>query len=129
MPKVYSVDLRERVLQSLDDGMSKMTAHRTFRVSRSSIDRWLALREQTGSVLPRASRAGRPSLLRGAAFEAFVHRYEHATLDEMAQAWQEETGVLLSDMAFSRALRALGWTRKKRVGALASATKRRAKRL
>ena len=130
MPKIYSIDLRERVLQSLDEGMSKMAAHRTFRVSRSTIEHWLALRAQTGSVRPRASRAGRPSWLRGEIFRAFVCRHadikiQNATLDEMVQAWQHETGVSLSDMAFSRALRALGWTRKKRVGVSASATKRR----
>ena len=123
MSKGYSVDLRERVLQALDDGMSKMTAHRTFHVSRSSIDDWLTLREQTGLVVPRASRAGRTSSLRGAAFEAFVRRRAHATLEEMVPAWREQTGVSLSDMSFSRALRALGWRGKKRVGAAKSATK------
>jgi transposase len=46
----YSEDLRLRVLQAIDDGMSKMTAHKTFRVSRSTIDDWFKLREQTGSV-------------------------------------------------------------------------------
>ena len=127
MAKGYSVDLRECVLQSLDEGMSKMTAHRTFHISRSSIDHWLALRAQTGGVSPRVSRAGRPSSLRGAAFEEFARRHSHATLDEMVQAWQHETSVSLTDMSFSRALRALGWTRKKRVGATKSATKRHAR--
>ena len=123
MAKGYSVDLRERVLQALDEGMSKMTAHRTFHISRSTIDHWLALRAQTGGVSPRASRAGRTSSLRGLAFEEFVCRHAHATLDEMVQAWRHETGVSLTDMSFSRALRALGWTRKKRVGATRSARK------
>ena len=127
MSSPYSQDLRLRVLASLDGGMSKMTAHRTFHISRSSIDQWLVLRAQTGGVSPRASRAGRPSSLRGVAFEEFARRHSHATLDEMVQAWQQETGVSLTDMSFSRALRALGWTRKKRVGAIKSATKRHAR--
>ena len=127
MGKSYSVDLRERVLQAVDEGMSKMTAHRTFHISRSSIDQWLTLRAQTGSVSPRTSGAGRPSSLRGLAFEEFARRHRHATLDEMVQAWQQERGVSLTDMSFSRALRALGWSRKKRVGVTKSATKRRAR--
>ena len=53
MPKVYSIDLRERELRSLDEGLSKSAAHRVFHVSRSTIDDWLDLREQTGSVSPR----------------------------------------------------------------------------
>lgn len=124
----YSVDLRERVLQALAGGMSKMMAHRTFRVSRSTIDHWLALREETGSVAPRAPRHLRARQLEGAAFEEFAKRHSHATLPEMAQTWQQETGVLLSTMSFSKALRRLGWTRKKRAGFTRSATKRRAQR-
>ncbi len=55
MGSPYSQDLRLRVLASVDAGMSKMTAHRTFRVSRSTIDHWIVLRgivlrAQTGSV-------------------------------------------------------------------------------
>ena len=83
MGKSYSIDLRECVLQSLDEGMSKMTAHRTFHISRSSIDHcWLGLREQSGSVSPRASRAGRTSSLRGARTLQRPRR-AHATLEEM----------------------------------------------
>jgi len=127
MPKGYSIDLRERVLQALDEGLSKSTAHRLFHISRSTIDHWLALREQTGSLAPRAVRSTRTRQLQGAVFEEFVHGQAHATLDEMAQAWQQQTGVSLTAMSFSRALYRLGWSRKKRVGDTRSATKRRAR--
>lgn len=59
MPKIYSIDLRERVLQSLDEGLSKMAAHRTFRVSRSTIEHWLALRAQREVARSARSRADR----------------------------------------------------------------------
>ena len=127
MAKGYSVDLRVRVVQAIDEGMSKMTAHRTFHISHSTIDHWFALREQSGSLAPRPMRVTRTRQLQGAVFEEFVRAHAHATLDEMAQAWQQQTGVSLTDMSFSRALRALGWTRKKRVGATKSATKRHAR--
>lgn len=113
MSRGYSTDLRACVLAAIEGGLSKMAAHRTFGLSRSTIDHWITLREQTGSVAPRAVRRRRVRQLQGAAFEAFVERQAHATLDEMAQAWQQETGVRLSTMWFSRALRALKWTRKK----------------
>ena len=127
MSKGYSIDLRERVLQAVEEGMSKMTAHRTFHISRSTIDHWFALREQTGSVSPRAMRCGGTSSLQGEAFEEFVQRQAHATLGEMSRAWQQQTGVSLTAMSFSRALNGLGWSRKKRVGVTRSATKRRAR--
>ncbi len=124
MPKVYSIDLREAVLRSLDEGQSKSAAHRLFHVSRSTIDRWLSLREQSGSVSPRAMRCGGVSSLQGAVFEEFVHAHAHATLGEMSHAWQQQMGVSLTAMSFSRALSRLGWTRKKRVGVTRSVTKR-----
>ncbi len=124
----YSIDLRERVLESLSRGMSKMVVHRTFGVSRPTIDRWLVLLQESGSLAPCVRRHSRGRRLEGGAFEKFVHRHGDSTLDEMSQAWHQETGELLSAMSFSRALRSLGWTRKKRVGATKSVTKWRAPR-
>ncbi len=130
MPKSYSTDLRECVLRFIDEGQSKSATHRTFGISRTTMDHWLALREQTGGVVPRAVPRTRPRELHGAVFEEFVRGHANATLDEMAVAWHEQGGTLLSAMSFSRALsralRRLGWTRKKRVGATGSVMKRHA---
>ena len=52
MGKSYSTDLRERVLRSIEEGMSKAQAHRTFHLSRSTINHWFALRERTGDLTP-----------------------------------------------------------------------------
>lgn len=46
----YSQDLRFRVLSALDGGMSKMKAHQLFKVSRSTIDDWVKLRQRTGAL-------------------------------------------------------------------------------
>jgi len=123
MGKSYSTDLRERVLQAIAEGMSKWQAHRTFHISRSTIDHWLALRERTGRLDPPPPRRSYTRQLAGAEFEEFARRHAHATLGEMARAWQQEKGISLSLMSFSRALGAIGWTRKKRVGVTKSAMK------
>jgi len=123
MGKSYSTDLRERVLQSIEEGMSKAQAHRTFHISRSTINHWFALRERTGRLVPPPHRSTRVRQLQGEDFEGFAHRHKHATLGEMAKAWQQEKGVLLSVMSFSRALSKIGWTRKKSVGVTKSATR------
>ncbi len=104
MSKGYSVDLRERALQALDEGLSKSAAHRLFHISRSTIDHWPALREQTGSLAPRAVRSTRTRQLQGTAFEEFVPRHAHAThahatWDERSRAWQRQTGVSLTAMS------------------------------
>lgn len=124
MGKAYSQDLRLRVLEALDGGLTKMQAHRMFRVSRSTIDDWLRLRAEQGHVRDKAPRAAKSggALSDRAVFGAFAARHSGATLQQMAQAWQRETGQELSLITFSRALRRLGWTRKKRAFSTKSAT-------
>ncbi len=114
----YSEDLRLRVVAAIDGGMSKMTAHQTFRVSRSTIDHWLKLRTATGSLQANTSyrRGKAPTINDLAAFEEFAHRHSGCTLAQMALAWEQESGQKLTLMPFSIALRRIGWTRKKRVG-------------
>jgi len=124
----YSEDLRERVLRVVDNGASKMAAHKTFGISRSTIDRWLALRATTGSLQANTSyRRGRaPAINDLAVFEAFAQRHSGCTLAQMAIAWEQETGQKLTLMPFSIALRRIGWTRKKRVGATKSGVQQNA---
>ena len=125
----YSEDLRLRVLAAIDAGMSKMTAHKTFRVSRSTIDDWFKLREQTGSVKANTTyrRGKAPTIHDLPAFEEFARRHSGCTLGQLAHAWEEESGVKLSLKPISQTLRRIGWTRKKRVGATASAARQRGK--
>ena len=123
MGKAYSQDLRLRVLSAVDGGQSKLSIHRTLGVSRSTIDDWLALREQTGAVLPKVRVASsRSAITDWPAFEAFAARHSGFTLGQMSAAWQSETGRKLSLVTFSRALHRIGWTRKKRVFSTPSAT-------
>ena len=130
----YSEDLRVRVLSYVDSGMSKMSAHKTFGVSRSTIDRWFKLRAATGSLKANTSyRRGKAPVINDlGAFEAFAQRHSGCTLAQMAEAWAQETGQKLTLMPFSIALRRIGtkgkgWTRKKRVGATVSAVKKAGK--
>ena len=110
----YSEDLRRCVLNAIEGGMSKMQAHRTFGVSRTTIDDWFHLREQSGGVKPSRSRRGKaPTIKDLVAFAEFAGRHGHCTLAQMALAWQKETGVALTLLPFSMALRRIGWTRKK----------------
>ena len=132
MGKSYSVDMRLRVLGAVDGGMSKMAAHQLFGVSRSTIDDWFKLRAATGAVAgkPRHERHP-PRALAGSPFSEFATTQQGATLGQMALAWERQHGQKFSAMSFSRALASLGakgWTRKKRVGATASATRPSARR-
>ena len=129
MGKTYSVDLRLRVLAAIDAGLSKMQAHQTFQISRSTIDDWLKLRAQTGSIKAPERRSGGRGLSAQESFAAFVQRHGHSTLEQMRQAWQQETQQSLSTMSFSRALRQRGYTRKKRAISTENGTPKSAKPL
>lgn len=130
MGKVYSEDLRLCVLAAIDGGLSKMTAHKTFGISRSTIDDWFTLRERTGSLKANTSyrRGKAPTINDLAAFEEFAGRHSGCTLEQMALGWATETGHKLTLMPFSMALRRIGWTRKKRVGATANDARQNARR-
>ena len=119
----YSEDLRLRVLAAIDAGMSKMKAHLTFRVSRSSIDDWLQLRQQRGRVQANTTyrRGKAPTIHDLSVFEEFAQRHSGCTLAQMALAWEQECGQKLTLMPFCRALQRIGHTRKKRVGVIRSA--------
>ena len=123
MGKSYSQDLRLRVLGALDEGMSQMEAHRVFGIRRSTIDEWLERRQETGAVAVKKPNGAPPAIADLSVFENFasghsgctLSGHSGCTLDQMSQAWQKETGCKFSRNTFSRALRKMGWTRKKRV--------------
>lgn len=50
MPKAYSGDLRERVVEAVSAGASRREAARRFSVSVSSAIRWTERQRETGSV-------------------------------------------------------------------------------
>ncbi len=127
MGRYYSEDFRRCVLARIDAGMSKMQAHRTFGVSRSTVDDWLRLRAQHGHVRATSKeRTRRGALSDLEVFGAFAARHQGATLGQMANAWQQEQGQQLSRNTFSLALKALGWTRKKRAFSTKSGVKKNA---
>jgi len=103
--------------------MSKMVAHQTFRVSRSTRDDWLQQREAVGhvDVRPHSRRGPLAKIVDPGAFEAFALRHQEKTLEGMAHQWQSETGQSVSGQTLSSMMQKIGWTRKKRVSSSPSA--------
>lgn len=113
--KAYSLDLRERVVAAMDGGMSQVEAVRTFRVSRATITRWRAQRRATGTLIPRVP-PGQPVTITGAHLPALRTQLDanpDATLAEHAARWNVVHGTSLRQWTLGRAIRRLGWTRKK----------------
>ena len=129
MPGVrpYSTDRRERVLAAVDRGARRAEVCAAFAVSEPTITRWLRRRRETGGVEPTPD-PGRPAPKADALRSWLPARLEarpDATLEELAAAFADEhDGVAASTATISRAIAAVGWTRKKRASPPPSATRR-----
>lgn len=114
--KAYSEDLRQRIVEALDRGMSRLEVVRTFHVSLATIKRYLKQRRDTGQLTPK-SRPGRPAT-KGVALAAQVEHLlvadPDATLPDLCQRWAAISGVQVSTATMSRAIQRHAWTRKKR---------------
>jgi transposase len=124
--KASSVDVREKVLRAVDQGHPRTEMIKLFGVSRATIKRYLKQRRETGNVSVRPI-PGRPSkkyppLLAG--LVAQLQAYPDATLEMHCQMWEQEHGLRVSTTTMGRAIRRVGWTRKKRRWVELPATKR-----
>jgi transposase len=125
----YSPDLRTKILQAIDKGMSQSEAARVFAVGRSTIKRYLQLRRHTGDLAPKRH-PGRARLIPAAAPPALLVQwatYPDAPLAEHCRLWTERTGQLISRATMCRMYQRLAWTHKKSPSRQPNATTRRAR--
>jgi transposase len=113
----YSKDLRMKVLAATDRGTPRRKVVETFGLSLATLKRWLKKRGEGEDLAPRSS-TGRNRLILATAQErrALWEQLEgndEATLERHCELWEEKRGVKVSIATMSRAIRTLGWTRKK----------------
>jgi transposase len=122
----YSTDLRERVVAAYRRGegsVRDLADH--FEIAPRTIENWLLLVRETGSVVPRAHGGGaqaRLCLKRLEVLRRLVEDDPDATLPELAERLAEKTGCHVHPSTISRALDDLDLTRKKRRSTRRSAT-------
>jgi len=125
----YSEDLRLKALAALDRGMPRKEAVGTFGVSLATLKRWLKRRCQGEGLRPRLSPGRTPRILANVherrALWAQLKENDEATLERHCELWEGRRGVRVSVATMSRAVRRLGWTRKKDRWEPPSGTKRR----
>jgi len=111
MPKPYSYDLRQKVMQAIEmDGLKKNEASQLFDISRNTINLWFKRRDKTGDikVKVRVSSSQKPKISDWEKFREFVKEHGDKTQAEMAKLWGN-----ISQRSISRALKQIGFTRKK----------------
>jgi transposase len=114
--KAYSVDLRAKVLRAVDQGSARKEIVKWLGVSPATIKRYLKQRRETGDVTPKP-RPGRPPRKLGplqAELVAQLQAHDDVGLQEQCRLWEQSHGVRVSTATMSRAIKRVGWTRKKR---------------
>jgi transposase len=116
MPRGYSRDLRERLLQAEASGRSVVEIAAMTGVSPSSLHRWKRTAAAGASLAPRTSPGGPRKIgpADEAALRAQVAATPDATLAEHCAAWVASGQQPVSPATMSRSLARLGLSRKKR---------------
>jgi len=112
----YSEDLRQKIVQALERRrMNKSEAARAFGVSLSSIKRYAKAVREGRSLSPGKAPGKRPKLDEKARrlLEANVEEHPFARLSDRQEYLERVAGVRVSESTLSRALRQMGFGRKK----------------
>lgn len=124
--KAYSQDLREKVLRAVDQGYRRGEVVKLLGVSLATIKRYVKQRRETGTVAAKAI-PGRPPKKLGklqADLVAQLQAHNDIRLEDHCQLWEQTHGVKVSTATMSRAIKRVGWTRKKRHWQPANAAKK-----
>ena len=112
--KPYSKDLRLRIVQSVQDGMSKSAAARVFGVSLSSVKRYVRIVNRGASLEPRKG-GGRPPKINEMTrklLEEDVKERPAATVVDRRLFLQSISGDSLSVSTIKRLLKRMGFSQK-----------------
>jgi len=94
--KAYSIDLRERVVASVESGECNIpAAARRYKVSEPTIERWLARQRTTGTCAPRPHAGGPARKLASAeaVIREAVKAQADATLQELCELVEKKTKI------------------------------------
>ena len=112
--KAYSEDLRQKIVQALQQGLSKSQAARLFNVSLSSVKRYARIAWQGESLKPRKG-SGRPPKV-GENEERLlredVRERPAATIRERRVYLESITGKTFSNPTVGRLLKRMGFSQK-----------------
>ena len=113
MGAAYPIEIRQKALAAVDRGEKKLPVSRMFGISRNTLDEWLKLRAATGQVSPKVyrRRGPAPKIADLNEFRRFVATRGHLSQQQMADEWP----TLVSNRTVGKALKAIGYTRKKDV--------------
>lgn len=97
MARPYSLDLRERVVEAIEGGLSRREAAEVFGVSPSTAVKWMRRHQDSGSVAARAMGGDRRSRLGSerSFIEERLDAVNDLTIEELRTTLREERGIVV----------------------------------
>ncbi len=123
MPVPYSYDLRQKVIEAIDAGRKKAEVSKFFNISRNTIDLWLNKRKEHQDYQAEVGyqKGYRPKIANLEEFQQFAQKHGSRTQSEMAEIWEGE----MSSRTIGKALKKIGYTRKKKLTAIEKEMKKK----
>lgn len=115
--RAYSLDLRHRILEALQNGATRQETGQRFCVSLATVKRYKRQWQAHQSLEPKPI-PGRPALIKAEQHQEFaelVASRSDWTLEALGEAWQHITGIKPTVSVLSDTCQRLKITRKKRV--------------
>src|SRR5215207_10710223 len=117
--EIYSKDLRIRAVAAAERGMPRREVVETFRISLTTLKRWLRMSREGKDLSPRSSTGRKRRILstpeQKEALWSQLQENDDVTLERHCELWEHKTGVRVSISTMSRAIRnKLGWSYKKK---------------
>jgi len=118
MPAPYSDDLREKVLQAVEEGkLNKPQIGQLFNVSNNFVYTLCKLHDTTGSVSPKKMGGHTKPKINptGESFiQAWLAKEPSLSLPDLCEKYQDSFNLLVGTSSMSRTLKRMGISRKKR---------------
>lgn len=117
MPKAYSLDLRQKIVDAYDRGsISQRGLAKHFGVAKSFIEKLLKQHRETGSIAPKVREQQTPPKLNEAhraVLAELVEANNDATLAELSDQVYEHTGIRVGTTTMHNTLKKMGLSVKK----------------
>ena len=117
MPKTYSIDLRQKIVDAYDRGdISQRKLAQQFGVAKSFVQKILKQRRETNSILPKVRLNQTPPKLKEehrVILAELVEAKNDATLAELCEQIYERTGIRVGTTTMHNTLKKLEITVKK----------------
>ena len=110
MPKPFSLDLRKRIIASVESGVKLEKVAKTFKVCVATIERWIKLKQQTGSLEGKSGyQIGHSHKITNLEeFKKFVLENKNDSLETLAKKLGN-----VSDTTVGRAMKKIRFSKKK----------------